>query len=344
MIWLTWRQSRTQLIAVFGLVAAACAWLAVTGPALARLARRNDDVYDLLTSNDRLLFNGGIAVLAVAPAVIGIFWGAPLVARELEAGTYRLAWNQSVTRGRWLTVKLGFAVLATAAAVGILAAAITWWARPLDGVTGTQHGSLASRLTPISFAMRGIVPVGYAVFALLLATLVGLVLRRSLPAMAVALAIYVFIQIAVPLWVRPHLVPASSTTTVISRATLDGIGLDESGTITITTHVAPGAWILSNRTVDANGGAVSLPSWFSQCLPPPPTTGQAGDGAVVQDPGKGTLDACLARLTREGYRQQLVYQPRQHFWPLQLAETGLYLGASGVLAALSFWWTRRRLT
>src|SRR3954468_18736868 len=180
MIWLTWRQSRTQLIAVFGLVAAACAWLAVTGPALARLARRNDDVYDLLTSNDRLLFNGGIAVLAVAAAVIGIFWGAPLVARELEAGTYRLAWNQSVTRGRWLTVKLGFAVLATAAAGGILAAASTWGAgpaaggaRPLDGVTGTQHGSLASRLTPISFAMRGIVPVGYAVFALLLATLVG---------------------------------------------------------------------------------------------------------------------------------------------------------------------------
>src|SRR4051794_41492482 len=86
MIWLTWRQSRTQLIAVFGLVAAACVWLAVTGPSLARLARRNDDVYDLLTSNDRLLFNGGIAVLAVAPAVIGIFWGAPLVARELEAG------------------------------------------------------------------------------------------------------------------------------------------------------------------------------------------------------------------------------------------------------------------
>ena len=118
MIWLTWRQCRTQFVAVYGLVAAACVWLAVTGPALARLARRNENVYDLLTSNDRLLFNGGIAVLAVAPAVIGIFWGAPLVARELETGTYRLAWNQSVTRGRWLAVKLGFAVLSTAVAVG----------------------------------------------------------------------------------------------------------------------------------------------------------------------------------------------------------------------------------
>ena len=343
MIWLTWRQFRTQLIAVFGLVAVACAWLAVTGPALARLAHRNEDVYDLLTSNDRLLFNGGLAVLAVAPAVLGIFWGAPLVARELETGTYRLAWNQSVTRARWLAVKLGFSVLATAVAVGILTTAITWWARPIDGARGSQHGSLASRLTPISFAMRGIVPVGYAVFALLLGTLVGLVLRRSVAAMALTLAIYVFVQVAVPLWIRPHLVPPTATTTVISHATLDGIGIDESGTISITTHTGPGDWILSNQTVDAHGHAVVLPAWFSRCLPPPPGAGQpTGKAAVNQD--HGTLDACLARLTDEGYRQHLVYQPRDHFWPLQWAETGLYLAVSGLLAALSFWWTRRRLS
>ena len=62
------------------------------------------------------------------------------------------------------------------------------------------------------------------------------------------------------------------------------------------------------------------------------------------DARPGTMDACLARLTDEGYRQRLVYQPRNHFWPLQWAETGLYLAASAVLAGLSFWWTRRRLT
>ena len=343
MIWLTWRQCRTQFIAVYGLVAATCVWLAVTGPALARLARRNQDVYDLLTSNDRLLFNGGIGVLAVAPAVIGIFWGAPLVARELETGTYRLAWNQSVTRGRWLAAKLGFSVVATAVAVGILTTAITWWAHPIDGATGTQHGSLASRLTPISFAMRGIVPVAYAVFALLLGTLIGLILRRSVPAMALALAIYVFVQIAVPLWVRPHLLPPTTTTSVISHATLDGVGIDESGTITITTHVAPGDWILSNQTVNAQGRPTALPSWFSACLPPPPDPGQAGNRSVVGR-GSGSLDACLARLTDEGYRQRVVYQPHHHFWPLQWAETGLYLSASALLAGLSFWWTRRRLS
>jgi len=342
-IWLTWRQCRTQFIAVYGLVAAACVWLAVTGPALARLARRNQNVYDLLTSNDRLVFNGGIAVLAAAPAVIGIFWGAPLVARELETGTYRLVWNQSVTRGRWLAVKLGFSVLSTAVAVGILTTAVTWWAQPIDGATGSQSGSLASRLTPISFAMRGIVPVGYAVFALLLGTLMGLVVRRSVPAMALTLAIYVVVQIAVPLWVRPHLVPATTTSMVISHTTLDGIGLDGSGTITITTHADRGDWVLTNETVDAHGHAAAVPTWFGSCLPPPPGAGQpSGMAAVNED--HGTLDACLARLTDEGFRQRLVYQPRHHFWPLQWAETGLYLAASAVLAGLSFWWTRRRLT
>ncbi len=344
MTWLTWRQFRTQFIAVYGLVAAACVWLALTGPALARLARRNQDAYDLLTSNDRLLFNGGIAVLAVSPALIGIFWGAPLVARELETGTYRLAWTQSVTRGRWLAAKLGMSVLATAVAVGILTTAITWWAHPIDGATGSQHGSLASRLTPISFAMRGIVPVGYAVFALLLGTLIGLIVRRSVPAIALTLAIYVVIQIAVPLWVRPHLVPPTTTTMVISRSTLDGISVDGAGPVTITTHADRRDWILTNQTVDAQGRPTTLPSWFGRCLPPPAAVAQAGGPKTHETAGPGSLTACFSRLTDEGYRQHLVYQPHTHFWPLQWAELGLYLAASAILAGLSFRWTRHRLT
>jgi hypothetical protein len=191
--------------------------------------------------------------------------------------------------------------------------------------------------------MRGIVPVGYAVFALLLGTLIGLILRRSVLAMALTLAIYVFVQIAVPLWIRPHLLPPTTTTTVISDATLDGIATDGSDTFTITTHAARGDWILSNRTVDAHGRVAALPAWFSTCLPPPPGAGQAG-GRVEASPSRGSLDACFARLTDEGYRQRLVYQPHNHFWRLQWAETGLYLAGSALLAGLSFWWTRRRLS
>ena len=34
----------------------------------------------------------------------------------------------------------------------------------------------------------------------------------------------------------------------------------------------------------------------------------------------------------------------EHFWPLQFAETGIFLAAAVLLAGFCFWWTRRRLT
>jgi ABC-type transport system involved in multi-copper enzyme maturation permease subunit len=346
MTWLTWRQFRLQLLVVGALVAAAAVWLTVTGPHLARLARDNSDGYDLLTDTDRLLFYGGIAVLAVVPALIGIFWGAPLVARELETGTYRLAWNQSVTRRRWLATKLGWTVLAAAAMVGILTAVTTWWSHPLDGLQGDQRGSLPSRLTPISFGMRGVVPVAYVVFAVVLGTFIGLLVRRSIAAMALTLAIYVLVQVAVPMWVRPHLVSPVTTTETISEKTIDAITADAGGPFRITLQTPDSRdWVITNQTIDADGNATALPSWFADCLPPPPGAGgRNSEGTATVTAGPGSLDACLSRLGDEGYRQRLVYHPMSHFWPLQLAETGLYLVVSALLAGLSFWWIRFRLS
>jgi ABC-type transport system involved in multi-copper enzyme maturation permease subunit len=345
-IWLTWRQFRASFAAVGVLLVGACVWLAVTGPALARLAHRNSDVYDLLTKTDRLLFYGGIAVLAVAPALLGIFWGAPLVARELETGTYRLVWNQSVTRGRWLVAKLGLSVLAVAVVVGILTLAVSWWAHPIDGAQGGRSGSLPSRMTPIAFGMRGVVPVSYAIFALVLGTLIGLVVRRSIPAMALTLVVYVFVQIAVPLWVRPHLVAPVTHTETISERTIDSISADAGGPFTITLQTPDSRdWVITNQTIDKGGLPTPLPSWFADCLPPPPgAEGRDSQGTAQVTPNRGALDACLSRLTAEGYHQRVVYQPLSHFWPLQLAETGLYLVVSALMAGLSFWWIRRRLS
>jgi hypothetical protein len=82
---------------------------------------------------------------------------------------------------------------------------------------------------------------------------------------------------------------------------------------------------------------------LQSCTPSPPAAGQAEGRAAVGAQTR-TLDACLARLTRQGYRQHVVYQPLARFWHLQWAGTGLYLAVSALLAALSFWWTRRRLS
>ena len=340
MIWLTWRQARSQLITVTILVLAVTGVLAITGPRLADLAG-TANLYDLLTGTDRLQFNAGLAVLATVPALIGAFWGAPLIARELETGTYRLVWNQSVTRTRWLVVKLLGATLATVLAVGVLSLVITWWATPLDGSVSATRGSLPSRMTPISFAMRGVVPVGYAVFALVLGVTVGLVLRRTVPAMAVTLALYILVQVAVPVWVRPHLVGAVTTTIVLSQSTLDGIAVSPGDPPRLTAHTeSGGAWILQNATVDAQGRATAVPAWFATCLPDPASTGNGGQEQATAAPGG--VDSCLARLTSEGYRQHVVYQPADHFWPLQWAETGLYVGLAGLLAGCCLWRIRRR--
>lgn len=346
MTWLTWRQFRAQALVVAVAVVAAVLVLGITGPHLVDLARLDGSVFDHLTRADRRLFYAGIVVLAVAPALLGAFWGAPLVARELEAGTHRLVWSQSITRTRWLATKLGVTALAAAVATGALTLAVTWWSDPIDGAMSETHGSLPARLTPVSFAMRGIAPVGYAVLAVVLGVTLGIVVRRSLAAMALTLAVFTAVQLAVPVWVRPHLITPVAKTVTISGSTLDGITMNGTGDLRLSVRaLGTGDWVLSNQTVDADGKAVALPSWMSDCLPPPPGS-QPGSPLVSRAPvaGKAALEGCLDRLTAEGYRQRLTYQPADRFWSLQWAETAVFLALSGLLAAVGLWWTRHRLS
>lgn len=338
MTWLTWRQFRTSALTVYAALAAVAVVLALTGPRLVDLSSAHpSNLLDLLTARDRNLYFGGVVLVAIAPAMLGAFWGAPLVARELEAGTHRLAWNQSVTRTRWLAVKLGLTALATAVAAGALSLAVTWWAAPLDGAMGSTTGALPPRLKPIVFAMRGIVPVGYAVFALVLGVGAGIVLRRTVPAMAVTLAVFTAVQIAVPMWVRPHLVPPVRQTVAITSQNLTSVMLTgPRGQMTLEVRTAsPDDWILSNRTVDKAGREIAaLPSWFPRCLPSP----------EQQRGGEAAFSACVNRLGALGYRQRVVYQPVHRFWAVQRAETALFLAVAGLLACFCFWWTRRRLS
>jgi hypothetical protein len=349
MIWLTWRQFRVQAAAVYAAVAAVAVGLAITGPRLVDLAQLDGSIYDKLTKADQNLFTAAVVVVALAPAIIGAFWGAPLVARELEAGTHRLVWNQSITRTRWLAAKLGITTLFGAVAVGALTLAVSWWSDPIDGAMSDTHGSLPARMTPVTFAMRGITPVGYTVFAVVLGVTFGILVRKSLPAMALTLAVFTFVQIAMPLWVRPHLVAPVEKTVAISRSTLDGIQIGQGGDVRLSVRTGePGAWVLSNQTLDADGKPSALPGWMTNCLPGPPTgappAGPAPERteAVVGD--SGDLEACLTRLTAEGYRQQVVYLPASRFWAVQWAETALFLTVSGLLAGFCFWWTRSRLS
>jgi len=340
MIWLTFRQFRAQALAALAVLAAAAIYFLISGTQLrhsytadlASCTAQNDcgTVLNQLRYNYDSAFNLAQLLVIAAPALVGIFWGAPLIGRELETGTHQLAWNQSVTRTRWLALKLTGVGIASIATAGVLSYLLTWWAGPLDQING-------NRFAAMTFSTRDIVPLAYATFAFALGTTAGLLLRRTIPAMAVTLAVFIGIQILVPATIRPNLLPSTTTTfpinqTTTSRATalygqagnfrFDGLG------------VSQGAWVLSAPPVENSSGQVVYMNSYSDCFPGP------GSGAATKPNFDfAQIGACLA-----GYNlhENVTYQPASHYWPLQWYETGIFLTLAAALTGTCFWQIRRR--
>ena len=194
MIRLAWRQFRSEATVAIGVLAVVAVVLAITGPHLETVFRTAPNQ---LVNTFHGLQTALAGLLLVVPALVGMFFGAPLVARELETGTFRLAWTQSATRIRWLAVKLGLVGLASSVVAGGLSLMVAWWANPIDIEN-------ANRFSPSNFDILGIVPFGYALFAFALGSTTGLVFRRTLPAVATTLAGYVGLRFLVTYWVRPR--------------------------------------------------------------------------------------------------------------------------------------------
>src|SRR5437763_3925774 len=241
MIWLTWRQFRGQAIVAAAALAVIAVALAITGAHLAHL-------YDLsgvaacqahgdcgtaasafmnqvkASTTDKIFYDGGAVVVYAVPALIGVFWGAPLITREIETGTFRLAWNQSVTRTRWLAVKLGLVGLAAMATAGLLSLMTGWWASPVDRALGLPQGrsgvSDINRFAPLLFGARGITPIGYAAFAFALGVTLGVLIRRTVPAMAATLAVFTAALITMAVWIRPHLITPLRAVSAFNTANL----------------------------------------------------------------------------------------------------------------------------
>jgi hypothetical protein len=335
MIWLTWRQFRVQGWSALVALAAVAIALAVTGPNVATLSRtsgfadcagdcaeRADDYLgQVLTGSTGTLYWAVIGLMFGLPALIGVFWGAPLLARELEAGTHRLVWMQGITRGRWLAVKLLGIGLAAIATAGLFSLAITWWTAPIDRAS-------MNRMFPEIFATRGIVPLGYAAFAFAVGVTSGMLLRRTVPAMAVTLALVVAVQIANPFWIREHLVDGVQVTTPLDASTPKSMRTTSNNEVTVVGRVqAPGAWVVSNDTVTPSGDVfVGRTTDGGPCTPEQPK------------------QTCGEWLAAQQLRQQVSYVPADRFWPLQWTETGLYLALSMALAGFCAWWVRRRVT
>jgi hypothetical protein len=347
MIWLTWRQFRAQAIMIGCVLAAFAIALLATGPGLAHLytatglpgCRSHGDCaqlasqflrYHIRATGYAALFYLGLGLTYLAPALIGAFWGAPLVAREIETGTFRLAWNQSVSRRRWALAKLGLIGAAAMATAGLLSLMVTWWAEPLyravDQVSSPVDGNV-SQFVPLLFGAHGIVPVGYAAFGFALGVTAGVLIKRTIPAMAVTLAGFVAVQFAWLSWIRPHLLTPLRVSIPLTPSAITGIGIGTGSNSQMSVSGAvtkPGAWILGNQTVNSAGH---------------PFTGPATQACL-----SGSQTACDTSIGALHLKLLISYQPASRFWEFQWYETAIFLLLAVALAwSSSLWINRRRL-
>jgi hypothetical protein len=254
------------------------------------------------------MVHGG-AVVATSvfalPALVGLFVGAPMIAREVEQGTHRMVWTQGVTRTRWLTARSTFVGAACLALAGLFSVTSSWW---LDAL----HRAGQSRIQPGQFDIQGVVPIAYVVFAFALGLAAGAAIRRTVPAMAVTLGVYFGARLGVAELLRAH---------YLKPLTLSyGILSDRGG-------VGVGDWILRNEIVGPTGQLMKDSDVVAICH--------------VAQGDKGSIVTCLAS---HGFRFVDVYQPASRFWAFQGIETALFVGMAALLVAVAAWWVRRRIS
>jgi hypothetical protein len=347
MIRFAWLQSRTQTLIATAALSVVAAAAAITGVHLSHLysslvAHCHGDcgvATGQFLSHDSFLQNALTLLMRITPALLGIFWGAPLLTREFETGTYRLAWTQSVSRSRWLATRLTLVGLATLAIAGLLSFTVTWWFRAIDTV-GTNQYSV--------FDGRDIAPIGYALFAVTLGAATGAVIRRTVPAMATTLAVFVFVRVAILEWVRPHLLaPLHKSVSLLSADQLGFASSNGSSLALVARAPAPpNAWALSSQLVTNSGQPVSAAAntaFLRQYCPTialPPTGPTPGQG-VARTGDATAFEACRNEAAHM-FHLVATYQPASRYWTFQWLETGIFLALALAASAACYWWVTQR--
>jgi hypothetical protein len=289
------------------------AYTAATGchpaasPACADLVSSFNGMYEVLA-------NG--TALQPVPALIGAFLGAPVLARELETGTFRYAWTQGFGRWRWTLAKLVLLAVVAATGAGALSVLISWYHQPYF-VTSNQTLSISevSPLVGALFDLHGVAFAAWTLTAFVIGALAGILIRRVVPAIVATLAAYTGIALATGLFLRQYYLTPLVTSNL---------------------NVPASAWITSQWwTKGGTFAFTGLPpiDLLQQYCPTPPP------GARVDKPSAVSLAQCLSQ---HGYTEWTSYQPASRFWPFQFIEGGWLLGLSLILIGVTVWLVRRR--
>lgn len=328
MIWLTWRQSRLEVLiggSVLALVAVLLLWTgyqlhdAYNDAGLPSCAAQSPSDEGCLGAAEDFLnqhqsFTFWMGWLNLLPFLLGLLLAAPTIL-DLEQGTYRLAWTQSVTRARWMATRIGFGVAIAALASGVLTLIWSWWRRPFDAIEGRF-------VSGESFDFVGIVPFAYVTFAFALCLTLGTLLRRTIPAVGIGLVGFLAARIGVMENLRPrYLEPTKLTWDLNSQP----------ASAAQNQFFGAGNWIISEGYVDATGLAPNQGQGIpmeQDCMLE--TTSKSG----------AQFNDCLSD---QGIMYTLVYQPADRFWIFQAIETALFLGLAAGLLGFTFWWVTKRV-
>jgi len=310
-IWLSWRQQRTEAVLSAAMVVLLAALFIPAGIHLASYYDHHGVARcisgktlacgeTLAAFGDRAgILRSVVPWLTLLPGLIGVALAAPIIL-DLEGGTYRLAWTQSVTRGRWIATRLGLSIFTALAAAGLLAVLFTWYRRPLDHVFGRFDGT--------SFDLEGTVSLGYVLFALGLGLAIGVLWRRTAPAVIASFLAYVACRLFVDGWLRQRFVTPLSATW---KGNAPGPNLNTD-------------WVLSSGISDRAGHLFAGNFQILQAC-----------GRVGARGTKALNGQCLAR-HGAGYNHA-VWQPASRFWEFQGIETALFAGVGLLLIAFAAW-------
>lgn len=320
MAWVTWRQHRLPLTGTALLLGALAVYLWLSGrqvhqayAAATACLPASSIACTTAISNFTSTYDHTAtiipALLQAVPALIGAFLGAPVLARELESGTFRYAWTQGYGRWRWTLAKLVSLAVAVAAAAGVFSSLFSWYDQPFiaDGQTNP--------LAAIIFDLRGIAFASWTLVAFAIGALAGILMRRVVPAIAATLAAYTGLALMVGAFVRHHYLPPLVTSK---------LGLPATALIT-------SSWGTKNGRVAFTGNPPL--NLLEQFCPP----SALGPGK----PSSGSFAQCLGQ---HGYTLWTSYQPASRFWAFQGIEAAWLLALSVLLLTVTVWLVRRRAT
>jgi ABC-type transport system involved in multi-copper enzyme maturation permease subunit len=325
MAWVTWRQHRLTLAGLAALLGAAGAYLLITGlqihgayAAVAACRPANAQFCQQVDNDFLKTYAPGVGVVfglfQVIPALIGAFAGAPILARELETGTFRFAWTQGFGRTRWTIAKLVPLAVAVTVATGAFTLLVSWYVQPIFSA-GDNNGPLY----PTLFDLLGVALAAWTLTAFAIGVLAGFLIRRVVPAIVATFAVWAALAVGTGLFLRAHYVAPVVTTnlTIPTQAWVINQGWFRGG--------SPASLDMINTTLAQVDVRAVTPELFQ---PGPATPATLGDPVQY--------------LIQHGYTQLTTYQPAGQFWRFQWIEGGWLFALSVILIASTVWLVRRR--